>query len=133
MKSAWRSGDAEGEGAGAAAGLELLVGVSGAVLGGDVAGELLLVEAGVAPGDVAVVHGVGHAEVAEAAEKVAADSFDEVAAVDEVLLAEGEEVAAVGALGGGGEAEEEAVLGAARVEDAEPGLAEAGGEDDEAG
>ena len=39
-------GDAEGQGAGAAAVLELVVGVSGAVLGGDVAGQLLLVEAG---------------------------------------------------------------------------------------
>jgi hypothetical protein len=45
------------------------------------AGELSLVESGIAPGDV-VVHGVGHAEVADAAGKVAADSFDEVAAVD---------------------------------------------------
>ena len=53
--------DAEGQGATAAAVLELVVGVSGAVLRGDVAGQLLLVE----------------------------------------------EVAAVGALGGGGEGEQE--------------------------
>ena len=71
------------------------------------AGQLLLVEAGVAPGDVAVVDLVRDAEVLEAAEEVLLDALDEVAAVDEVLLAEGEEVAAVGALRGGGEAEQE--------------------------
>jgi hypothetical protein len=43
----------------------------------------------------------------EAAEQVAADSFDQVAAEDKVLLAQGQEVAAIGALGGGGEAEQE--------------------------
>jgi len=59
------------------------------------------VEAGVAPGDVPVVHLVRDAEVAEAAEEVLLDALDEVAAVDEVLLAQREEVAAVGALGGG--------------------------------
>jgi hypothetical protein len=73
----------------------------------DVAGELLFVEAGVAPGDVPVVHLVRDAEVPEAAEEVLLHALDEVAAVDEVLLAQGEEVAAVGALRGGGEAEEE--------------------------
>ena len=99
--------DAEGQGARAAALLELLEGVSGPGLRRDVAGELLLVEAGVAPGDVPVVHLVRDAEVAEAAEEVLLDALDEVAAVDEVLLAQGEEVAAVGALRGGGEAEEE--------------------------
>jgi len=75
MKSAWGDG--------------LLVGVSGAGLRGDVAGQLLLVEPGVPPGDVAVVDSVGHAEVAEAAEEVAADGFDEVAAVDEVTQLQG--------------------------------------------
>jgi len=99
--------DAEGQGAGAAALLELFVGVSGSGLRRDVAGELLLVEAGVAPGDVPVVHLVRDAEVPEAAEEVLLHALDEVAAVDEVLLAQGEEVAAVGALRGGGEAEEE--------------------------
>jgi hypothetical protein len=69
MKSAWRSGDAEGQGADPAALVELLEGVSGAGLGGDVSGELLLVEAGVAPGDVPVVHLVRDAEVPEAAEE----------------------------------------------------------------
>jgi hypothetical protein len=93
MKSAWRSGDAEGQGAGPAALVELLEGVSGPGLGGDVSGELLLVEAGVAPGDVPVVHLVRDAEVPEAAEEVLLDALHEVAAVDEVLLAEGEEVA----------------------------------------
>ena len=92
-------GDAESQGAGPAALVELLEGVSGPGLGGDVSGELLLVEAGVAPGDVPVVHLVRHAEVAEAAEEVLLDALHEVAAVDEVLLAESEEVAAVGALG----------------------------------
>jgi hypothetical protein len=101
------SGDAEGQRARAAALLELLVGVSGARLGRDVPGQLLLVEAGVAPGDRPVVHLVRDAEVAEAAEEVLLDALDEVAAVDEVLLAQREEVAAVGALGGGGEAEQE--------------------------
>ena len=99
--------DAEGQGAGAAALLQLLVGVSGSGLGRDVAGELLLVEAGVAPGDVPVVDLVRHAEVPEAAEEVLLDALDQVAAVDEVLLAQGEEVAAVGALRGGGEGEQE--------------------------
>ena len=94
-------GDAEGQGAAPAALVELLEGVSGPGLGGDVSGELLLVEAGVAPGDVPIIHLVRHAEVAEAAEEVLLDALDEVAAVDEVLLAESEEVAAVGALGGG--------------------------------
>ena len=107
MKSAWRSGDAEGQGAGPAALVELLEGVSGAGLGGDVSGELLLVEAGVAPGDVPVVHLVRDAEVPEAAEEVLLDALHEVAAVDEVLLAQGEEVAPVGALRGGGEAKQE--------------------------
>jgi len=99
--------DAEGQGAGAAALLELVVGVSGSGLGRDVAGELLLVEAGVAPGDVPVVDLVRDAEVPEAAEEVLLDARDQVAAVDEVLLAQGEEVAAVGALRGGGEGEQE--------------------------
>jgi hypothetical protein len=65
MKSAWRSGDAEGQGAGPAALVELLVGASGAGLGGDVSGELLLVEAGVAPGDVPMEDGLacGFADV----------------------------------------------------------------------
>jgi hypothetical protein len=94
-------GDAEGQRARAAALLELLVGVSGARLRRDVPVKLLLVEAGVAPGEVPVVHLVRDAEVAEAAEEVVLDGLDEVAAVDEVLLAEREEVAAVGALGGG--------------------------------
>jgi hypothetical protein len=101
MKSACLSGDAEGQRARAAALLELLVGVSGARLGRDVPGQLLFVEAGVAPGDVPVVHLVRDAEVAEAAEEVLLDAKGEVAAVDEILLAESEEVAAVGALGGG--------------------------------
>jgi hypothetical protein len=101
MKSACLSGDAEGQRARAAALLELLVGVSGARLRRDVPGQLLLVEAGVAPGDRPVVHLVRDAEVAEAAEEVLLDALDEVAAVDEVLLAESEEVAAVGPLGGG--------------------------------
>jgi hypothetical protein len=99
--------DAEGQGAGAFVLLELVEGVPGAGLGGDVPGQLLLVEPGVAPGDVAVVHLVRDAEVVEAAEQVAADSFDQVAAEDKVLLAQGQEVAAIGALGGGGEAEQE--------------------------
>ncbi len=99
--------DAEGQGAGAPALLQLLVGVSGSGLGGDVAGELLLVEAGVAPGDVPVVDLVWHAKVPEAAEEVLPDALDEVAAVDEVLLTQGEEVAAVGALRRGGEGEQE--------------------------
>jgi hypothetical protein len=101
MKSAWRSGDAEGQGAGPAALVELLEGVSGPGLGGDVSGELLLVEAGVAPGDVPVVHLPPDAAVAQAAEEVLLDALDEVAAVDEVLLAESEEVAPIGPLGGG--------------------------------
>jgi hypothetical protein len=86
-------GDSEGKGARAAALLELLVGVSGARLGRDVPGQLLLVEAGVAPGDDPVVHLVRDAEVAEAAEEVLLDALDEVASV--------------GALEGGGKAEQE--------------------------
>jgi hypothetical protein len=81
---------------GAAALLELFVGVSGPGLCRDVPGELLFVEAGVVPGDVPVVHLVRDAEVPEAAEEVLLDALDEVAAVDEVLLAQGEEVAPVG-------------------------------------
>ena len=100
-------GDAEGQGAGPAALVELLEGVSGPGLGGDVSGELLLVEAGVAPGDVPIVHLVRDAEVPEAAEEVLLDALHEVAAVDEVLLAQGQEVAPVGAFRGGGEAEQE--------------------------
>jgi hypothetical protein len=70
-------------------------------LRGDVSGELLVVEAGVAPGDVPVVHLVRDAEGPEAAEEVLIDALDEVAAVDEVLLAQGQEVAPVGAFRGG--------------------------------
>jgi len=43
----------------------------------------------------------------ERTQQVAADALDEVAAVDEVLLAEAEQVAAVGALRGSRQAEEE--------------------------
>ena len=75
--------------------------------GGDGVRERLLVEAGAPPRDVRVVDFVGDAEVAKGAEEAALDALDEVAAVDEVLAAEGEQVAAVGALGGGGEAEQE--------------------------
>ena len=84
-------GDTEGQGAGPAALVELLEGVSGPGLGGDVSGELLLVEAGVAPGDRPVVHLVRDAEVPEAAEEVLLDALHEVAAVDEVLFAQGQE------------------------------------------
>ena len=91
----------------AAAPLELLEGVAGARLRGDVVRQLLFVEAGVAPGDVPIVHLVRDAEVPEAAEEVLLDALHEVAAVDEVLLAQDEEVAPVGAFRGGGEAEQE--------------------------
>jgi hypothetical protein len=83
--------------------VELLAGVSGARLRRDVPGQLLLVEAGVAPGDVPIVHLVRDAEVPEAAEEVLLDALHEVAAVDEVLLAKCEEVTAVDAFRGGGE------------------------------
>jgi hypothetical protein len=56
--------------------LELFVGVSGAGLRRDVAGELLPVEAGVAPEDVPVVHLVRDAEVPEAAEEVLLHALD---------------------------------------------------------
>ena len=81
--------------------------------------ELLLVEAGVAPGDVPIVHLVRDAEVPEAAEEVLLDALHEVAAVDEVLLAQGQEVAPVGPFRGGGEAEQE--LRAEVVDEAPPG------------
>ena len=55
-----------------------------------------------------VVDLVGDAEVLERAQQVAPNAVDEVATVDEVLLAERQEIAAVRALGRGGEAEEEA-------------------------
>ena len=112
---------AEGQGArgGAAVFAQLLVGVAGAGLRRDVAGQLLFVEARVAPGDGAVVHLVGDAVVVEAAEQVAPDALDQVTAVGEVFLAEREQIAAVGALRGGGEAEEE--LGAEPVDEAAVG------------
>ena len=100
-------------------GLPLLEGVLSASLGGEGLGELLFVEAAAAPGDGGVVHLVRDAEVAEGAEQALLDAGGDVAAVDEVLLTQAEEVAAVGALGGGGEAEEEA--GVEVVEDAAVG------------
>jgi hypothetical protein len=70
----------------------------------------LLIEAGASPRDVLVVHVVGDAEVAEAREEAALDRLFNVAAVDEVLAAQGKEVATVSALGRGGEAQQEARL-----------------------
>ncbi len=100
-------GAAEGERPGAGPLPVLLESVGGARLGGDRLRQCLVVEPAAPPGDVGVVHLVGHAEVVEGDQEVPADTVEEIAPVDEVLLAEGEEVAAVGPLGGGGEAEEE--------------------------
>lgn len=55
----------------------------------------------------AVVHLVGHAVITEGAQEIASDALGQVAAVDEVFAAQAQEVAAVGAFGCGGEAEEE--------------------------
>ena len=80
--------DAEGQRSAASALLELVEGVLCPRPSGHVTGELVLVEPGVAPGDVAVVDLVGNAEYLETAEQVARDPFHQVAAVDEILLAQ---------------------------------------------
>lgn len=120
LRISWPLGDAEGQGSRAAALLELVVGVAGPGLGRHVAGELLFVEARVAPGDVPVVDLVRHSEVAEAAEKVLLHALDQVAAEDQVLLAEGEQVSSVAALGSRRQAQQEP--GAEVVDEAPVGL-----------
>ena len=101
----------------------MLEDVFGAFLGGDGVRERGFVEAAAASGDVGVVDLVGDADVVEGREALAPDALEEIAAVDEVLAAEREEVAAVGALGGGGEAEKK--LGLEVIDEAAVGRAAA--------
>jgi len=65
------------------------------------------VEAAAAPRDVGVVDLVRKPEVVEGAQQALLDAGGNVAAEDEVLLAQGEQVAPVGAFGRGRESEEE--------------------------
>jgi len=81
--------------------------VGGAALGSHGVGQGFGVEARRTPWDVAVVHLVGHAVITEGAQEIASDALGQVAAVDEVFAAQAQEVAAVGAFGCGGQAEEE--------------------------
>ncbi len=66
------------------------------LLGCDLGGELLGVEAAVSPRDVLVVGDVGDRPVSERAEKLAVDALDQAAVVDQVVAAEGQEVGVVG-------------------------------------
>jgi hypothetical protein len=100
-------GDAEGHRPGAAALVELLEGVGRARVHGEARGEGVLVETGVAPWDVRIVHLVRDAEILEAAELLPPQAFEKVAPIDQVLLAEGQKVAAVRSLRGRGEAQHE--------------------------
>src|SRR5262249_8575691 len=62
--------------------------------------------AGAAPGDVSVIDVVGHAEVVERGKESPSDSVPEIVTIDEVLAAQGEQVAPVRPLRGRGKAEE---------------------------
>ena len=91
--------------------------VPGAGEGGEFVRELLGVEVAVAPGDFAVVDVfVVDAVVSERHEELRVDAGDEVFLKDEVVVAEGEDIGLVGAVGGGGEAEQQ--LGAEVIEPA---------------
>ena len=98
---------AEPESARAAQAVVLVQGILRSRLGGNRVGQLLLVEAGAAPGDVLVVDVVGNAVVVEGAQQSAADPLRHVAAVDEIVAAEREQITAVRALRSGGKAEQE--------------------------
>ena len=88
-------GHAEGEGPRATALLQLLECILGARLGGDRVRQRFFVEASVAPGDVPVVDLVRHAEISEWSEQPSADAIPEIVAIDEVLGAQGEQVAPI--------------------------------------
>ena len=67
------------------------------------------VEAAVAPGDLLVVHGlVVDAVIDEGAQQAQFDPIEQAAGVDQVVVAQAQDVRLVGALRGGGEAEQEA-------------------------
>lgn len=98
---------AEGEGACGAPGPPLVERLVRPLAGLDRTGERLGVEAAVAPGDGLEIGDVAHAPVAERHEVALADAGDQVAVEHQVVAAEAEQVGAVHAFGGGGEAQQE--------------------------
>ena len=73
--------------------------VSGAALGGELVAQRLRVETPVAPRDLPVVDGlVIDAEVVEGAEQYEFDAVEQVSAVDQVVVAQAQDVRLVRAL-----------------------------------
>ncbi len=101
---------AEGQSPRASKAPELLQGVSGPRPGGQGPGQFVHVEAVAPPGDVAVVHLVGDAVIVEGAQQAFADAVAHVAAEDQILAAQGEQVGSIGAVGGGRQTQQEAGL-----------------------
>jgi hypothetical protein len=100
---------AEGQRALLGAAAPLFQRVPGAGEGGQFVRELFRVEAAVAPGDLAVVDRlVPDAVVVERREQPGLDPGEQVAGEHEVVVAQGQDVGLVGAVRGGGEAEQEA-------------------------
>ena len=102
--------DAEREGALPAALPPLVEHVLGPRPGRHRGRQRLFVEPGAAPRDVAVVDLVRHPIIMKGTQEPAGDALDQIAAVDEVLAAELEQVATIRALRGRRQAEQEAGL-----------------------
>ena len=98
---------AEAERALAALCPKLLQGVLGPTLRRDGGRQRLLVEPRAPPWDVRVVHVVRHAVVVKWREQALAYAFDQIATVDEVLLAQRQQIASVGPLRRGGQPKQE--------------------------
>ena len=86
---------------------ELLERILRSSLGRDRRRQRLLVESRAPPRNVRVVHIVWHAEVVKRREQLSANALDQIAAIDEILLAEREQIAAVAPLGRRREAQQE--------------------------
>ena len=104
-------GDAEGQGAMLRILPPFFVGMAGAGESGEFGLEAVGIEANAAPRDFTIVNGfVEDAVVGEGCQQLLVDSVIEVASKDEVIVAEGEDVGLVGAIGRGGKTQEETRL-----------------------
>jgi len=83
--------------------------VSGAALGGKLVAQRLRVETPISPGDLPVIDGlVIDAEVVEGAEQPEFDTVEQMPAVDQVVVAQAEDVRLVRALRRGREPQQKA-------------------------
>ena len=99
--------DAEAECALASFCSELFEGVLSPTLRGDSGRERLFVETCASPRDVRVVHVIWNAVVVKWREQALAHAFDQIATVDEILLAQRQQIASIGPLGCGGQPQQE--------------------------